>query len=96
MAQDHSVRNPSNPHDHIHRYLLHSLTVKNWPQVTERLLEAEDKKLKVLKAEIEASKHSDAATSSTEKVHIPNPKLQAIKPGEISLGMKLGKHSCIN
>jgi len=33
-------------------------------QVTEKLMEAEEKKLRVLKAEIEASKHSDAAGSS--------------------------------
>ena len=33
-------------------------------QVTEKLMEAEEKKLRVLKAEIEASKHSDTAGSS--------------------------------
>ena len=37
-------------------------------QVTEKLLEAEDRKLKVLKAEIEASKHSDAAAANSSKV----------------------------
>ena len=37
-------------------------------QVTEKLMEAEEKKLRVLKAEIEASKHSDTA-GGTEKVH---------------------------
>ena len=37
-------------------------------QVTEKLMEAEEKKLRVLKAEIEASKHSDTA-GDTEKVH---------------------------
>lgn len=37
-------------------------------QVTEKLLEAEDRKLKVLKAEIEAGKHSDAAAASSSKV----------------------------
>lgn len=36
-------------------------------QVTEKLMEAEEKKLRVLKAEIEASKHSDTA-GDTEKV----------------------------
>lgn len=30
------------------------------PQITEKLLEAEEKKLRILKAEIEAGKHSDA------------------------------------
>ena len=33
-------------------------------QVTERLLEAEEKKLRVLKTEIEASKHLDSAEGS--------------------------------
>lgn len=33
------------------------------PQVTEKLLEAEEKKLRVLKAEIEASKHMDKDSS---------------------------------
>ena len=33
-------------------------------QVTEKLLEAEEKKLRVLKTEIEASKHSDSAEDS--------------------------------
>lgn len=35
--------------------------------MTEKLLEAEDRKLKVLKAEIEAGKHSDAAAASSSK-----------------------------
>ncbi len=33
-------------------------------QVTEKLLEAEEKKLRVLKTEVEASKHSDTGDSS--------------------------------
>lgn len=36
------------------------------PQITEKLLEAEERKLRVLKAEIEASKHSDAARDSSK------------------------------
>ena len=36
------------------------------PQITEKLLEAEEKKLRVLKAEIEASKHVDAAKDSSK------------------------------
>lgn len=36
------------------------------PQITEKLLEAEEKKLRVLKAEIEASKHTDAAKDSSK------------------------------
>lgn len=36
------------------------------PQVTEKLLEAEEKKLRVLKAEIEASKHIDATKDSSK------------------------------
>ena len=39
-------------------------------QVTEKLLEAEDRKLKVLKAEIEASKHGDVAATSSSKVSL--------------------------
>lgn len=38
-------------------------------QITEKLLEAEEKKLRVLKAEIEASKRTDAA-KDTSKVFI--------------------------
>lgn len=37
-------------------------------QVTEKLMQAEEKKLKVLKSEIEAGRHSDSAASSA-KVH---------------------------
>jgi len=33
-------------------------------QITEKLLEAEEKKLRVLKTEIEASKHSDKTENS--------------------------------
>lgn len=36
------------------------------PQITEKLLEAEEKKLRVLKAEIEASRHLDAAKDSSK------------------------------
>ena len=39
-------------------------------QVTEKLMEAEEKKLKVLKFEIEAGRHGDsAATSSKVELH---------------------------
>lgn len=38
-------------------------------QITEKLLEAEEKKLRVLKAEIEAGKRTDAA-KDTSKVRI--------------------------
>lgn len=38
-------------------------------QVTEKLMQAEEKKLKVLKSEIEAGRHSDSAASSA-KVYI--------------------------
>ena len=38
-------------------------------QITEKLLDAEERKLRVLKAEIEASKHSDA-TGGSSKVQL--------------------------
>lgn len=38
-------------------------------QITEKLLEAEEKKLRVLKTEIEASKHSDAAGGSKVNIY---------------------------
>ena len=56
-------------------------------QVTEKLMEAEEKKLRVLKAEIEASKHSDTA-GDTEKVHTTHTSLilrllfRTRKPGD--------------
>ncbi len=36
------------------------------PQITERLLETEEKKLRILKAEIEASKHTDSPKDSSK------------------------------
>ena len=39
-------------------------------QITEKLLEAEEKKLRVLKAEIEASKHSDVVSRDKSKVRV--------------------------
>lgn len=41
-------------------------------QITEKLLEAEEKKLRVLKTEIEASKHSDAAEGSKKVTTVCN------------------------
>lgn len=41
-------------------------TASYFVQITEKLLEAEEKKLRVLKAEIEASKHSDAPKDSSK------------------------------
>ena len=36
------------------------------PQITEKLLQAEEKKLRVLKAEIEAGKHTDTARDTAK------------------------------
>lgn len=44
------------------------------PQVTEKLMQAEEKKLRVLKLEIEAGRHSDS-TSTSNKVHPSLPML---------------------
>ncbi len=46
-------------------------------QVTEKLLEAEEKKLRVLKTEVEASKHSDAGDDS-KRVSMGGPLLHTL------------------
>ncbi len=46
-------------------------------QVTEKLLEAEEKKLRVLKTEVEASKHSDTGDNS-KRVRVGGSRLGAI------------------
>lgn len=61
-------------HTHTNMYAHTCVYMHTHLQVTEKLMEAEEKKLRVLKAEIEASKHSDMA-GDTEKVHTTHTSL---------------------